>query len=120
MSQGLCLFDAEQRLILHNRLYLEMYGLTEAEVRPGMKLTELMQLRKSKGCFKGEPHEYKKQIDEAFAKRQVVRFTIETEDGRTFEIVNTPMADGRWVATHDDVTEKRRASEMLREQKLQL
>jgi PAS domain S-box-containing protein len=120
MSQGLCMFDAEQRLILHNRRYLEMYGLTEAEVRPGMTLLELMQLRKSKGCFKGEPREYIKQIEEAVAKRQAVHFTIDTADGRTFEVINTPMADGRWIATHEDVTEKRRAGEMLREQKLQL
>jgi len=34
---------------------------------------------------------------------------IETPDGRSIEIVNEPLADGGWVATHEDITERRRA-----------
>ena len=34
-------------------------------------------------------------------------------DGRTISIVHTPTADGGWVATHEDITEKKRAEERI-------
>ena len=34
MSQGLCLFDAEQRVVFANRRYAEMYGLSLEQVKP--------------------------------------------------------------------------------------
>src|SRR4029079_8748262 len=35
MSQGLCLFDAEERLVIANSRYAEMYGLAPEQVKPG-------------------------------------------------------------------------------------
>jgi diguanylate cyclase (GGDEF)-like protein/PAS domain S-box-containing protein len=44
----------------------------------------------------------------------------ELSDGRIIAIANIPMADGRWVATHEDITERRRAERRMQDQKLQL
>ena len=49
MSQGLCFFDGEQRLIVRNRKYLEIYGLDPDIVRPGMSLNQIVELRYSAG-----------------------------------------------------------------------
>ena len=38
---------------------------------------------------------------------------ITTPDGRSIQIVNEPLADGGWVATHEDITERRRAEERI-------
>ncbi len=38
---------------------------------------------------------------------------IDTSDGRSIQIVNEPLADGGWVATHEDITERRRAEERI-------
>ena len=38
---------------------------------------------------------------------------ISTPDGRSIQIVNEPLADGGWVATHEDITERRRAEERI-------
>ena len=38
---------------------------------------------------------------------------IETPDGRSIQVVNEPLADGGWVATHEDITERRRAEERI-------
>src|SRR6202012_2205237 len=38
---------------------------------------------------------------------------IETPDGRSVHIVNEPLADGGWVATHEDITERKRAEERI-------
>src|SRR5258706_1349736 len=39
---------------------------------------------------------------------------VETHDGRSIQIVNEPLADGGWVATHEDITERRLAEEQIR------
>ena len=39
--------------------------------------------------------------------------TIDTPDGRAIQIVNEPLPDGGWVATHEDITERRRAEERI-------
>ncbi|MGY2930790.1 PAS domain-containing protein [Bradyrhizobium sp. GM6.1] len=49
MSQGLCFFDDDQRLIVCNRKYLEIYDLDPEAVRPGMKLNDIVDLRYSAG-----------------------------------------------------------------------
>ena len=36
-----------------------------------------------------------------------------TPDGRSIQIVNEPLPDGGWVATHEDITERRRAEERI-------
>ena len=36
-----------------------------------------------------------------------------TPDGRSIQVVNEPLADGGWVATHEDITERRRAEERI-------
>ena len=35
MSQGLCLFDADKRLVISNRRFQEMYGLPDELVSAG-------------------------------------------------------------------------------------
>ena len=38
MSQGLCLYDAEQRVVIANSRFAEIYGLTPDQVKPGTTL----------------------------------------------------------------------------------
>ncbi len=120
MNQGLLMFDKNARLVLCNQRYLQMYRLSADEVRPGCTLTELLELRKAKGTFSRDPNEYIKELREALSAGKLVVLTAELDDGRVISIVNRPMPDGRWVSTHEDITEARRAEERLREQKLQL
>src|SRR6202040_3268234 len=34
-------------------------------------------------------------------------------DGRSIQVVNEPLADGGWVATHEDITERTRAEQRI-------
>src|SRR5262245_16999873 len=58
MSQGLCMFDAGQRLVMCNAGYLHMYGLSPDVVRPGCTVRDLLQQRINSGTFTGDPEEY--------------------------------------------------------------
>src|SRR5262249_20330380 len=45
MSQGLCFFDGQQRLIVCNQRYINMYGPDPDRVRPGISLSEILRMR---------------------------------------------------------------------------
>jgi PAS domain-containing protein len=47
MSQALLLFDRSERLVICNKRYLEMFGLSSEVVKPGCKLRDLIQYRKA-------------------------------------------------------------------------
>ena len=58
MSQGLNMFDAQGRIILLNRRYLEMYKLSPDVVKVGCSLQQLIQHRKETGLFSGDVESY--------------------------------------------------------------
>jgi methyl-accepting chemotaxis protein len=108
MSQGLCMFDAAGRIMVRNQPYLTMYGLRPEVVKVGCTLRDLIEHRKKAGYFQGNVEEYCRNILDSVAKGKPFTWTVEASDGRIVNVVNTPMADGGWVATHEDVTEQRK------------
>jgi methyl-accepting chemotaxis protein len=108
MSQGLCMFDAEGRIVLCNRRYLAMYHLSPDVVKPGCTLRALIEHRKETGLFTGDPEQYCRDIFDNIATGQPSSWFIEAGDGRIVHAVNQPTGDGGWVATHEDVTEQLR------------
>ena len=55
MSQGMCLYDAQQRIVFANDRYAEIYGLTPEQAKPGTTLREVFAARAAQGAFWGEP-----------------------------------------------------------------
>ena len=45
LVQGVCFFDGARRLILANRRFAEIYGLTLDSIQPGTTLKEIVELR---------------------------------------------------------------------------
>jgi diguanylate cyclase (GGDEF)-like protein len=111
MTQGLLLFDSSRRLVICNHRYLEMYGLSPEIIRPGASFHEIIMHRMDTGSFVGDPDEYIEATLRDIGKGKLT--VIETPDGRFVQIVNEPLADGGWVATHEDVTERRRAEQRI-------
>jgi diguanylate cyclase (GGDEF)-like protein len=107
MSQALLLMDDSARLVMCNRRYLEMYGLSPAIVRPGIGLVELLEARIACGSWAGSPQEY---VDRALAMADAGKsgsWLSELPDGRTISILLQPLPGGGWVTTHEDITERR-------------
>ena len=113
ITQGLLMFDREARIVVTNERYIEMYGLSRDIVKPGCTLQTLIQHRKDVGLFKGDPDQYCRQILRTIAVGKTAGHLIETTDGRTVYAVEQPLADGGWVVTHDDITERKRAEEQM-------
>ena len=111
-NHGLALFDAEQRIIIHNDLYANMYGLSANDVRAGTRLRDIEALRRAKGVhipdgvpaggFEGSDLNLK-------PSARLHRL----DDGRRILVSCQPLWDGGWVATHEDVTARTLVEEQL-------
>jgi diguanylate cyclase (GGDEF)-like protein len=108
MSQGLVMFDAEARLVLCNQRFISMYRLGAENIKPGDSLQHVLERRIANGTFSGNPKHYIGNIHSRVDAGASTQFA-ELDDGRTIAIVRQPMPGGGWVATHEDVTERRRA-----------
>jgi diguanylate cyclase (GGDEF)-like protein/PAS domain S-box-containing protein len=111
MTQGLLLFDASQRLVVCNQRYIEMYGLSAEIVKPGYSFREIIAHRSATGSLTGDVDQYVARVLRDIHVRNSM--VVDTGDGRSIQIVNEPLDDGGWVATHEDITERRRTEERI-------
>jgi diguanylate cyclase (GGDEF)-like protein len=113
MTQGLLLYDSLERLIVCNRRYLEMYGLSPDVVKPGLGFRDLIAYRKETGSFKGDVEAFCSSVLRNVALGNITRNVVETRDGRSILIVNQPLLGGGWLTTQEDITERQRAEERV-------
>jgi len=112
MSQGLVMFDEDSRLILRNRRYLELYGLSPEIAKPGCTLRELIAHRIETGSFSAaDPEQYIAGLMAALGRGDTVNDVVELSGGRTIAVSSRRMPCGGWVATHDDISERMQAEE---------
>lgn len=105
ISQGICFFDADERLILCNRRYAEIYRIAPEHLQPGVTLGEIIERRVAAGTSAMAADAYlamARAVNSGTASRD---WAAELTDGRTIQIRHQSMPDGGWVATHEDVTE---------------
>jgi diguanylate cyclase (GGDEF)-like protein len=109
MSQGLCMFDANQRLVICNERYAELYALPARLTQPGTHLRDILAERVANGLYAGEQQEGHTQTLLTIAAQNAPATKVtELNNGRTIVIKHRPMDGGGWVATHEDITEQRR------------
>ena len=115
MSQGLVMFDASARMVVCNKRYLEMFGLSPDIVRFGSSLRDILDHRAATGSLTaGDAEPYAADILAAVAKRTAFSKVVNLPDGRVISTINQPMTDGGWVATHEDITERLAAQERIK------
>lgn len=117
MSEGLCVFDQNEHLIMCNKRYVEIYDLPNGSITPGMTLRQLIDRRAAVGSLPAIS------ADDFYAERSTIsasRISTDTisriANGRVVELHYRPMSNGCWVATHKDITEAERLRARLREQ----
>jgi len=115
MSQGLVMFDSSAHLVVCNKRYLDMFGLSAETVKPGCAIREVLEQRVVTGGFSADYVEtYRAELLAAVAHGTTFSKVTKLPDGRVISIINQPMADGGWVATHEDITERLIAEEKIR------
>jgi diguanylate cyclase (GGDEF)-like protein len=111
MTAGLLLFDRDERLIVCNRRYIEMYKLSTDVVKPGANFRDVIQHRYDTGSLSEDVDAYCEGVLASLDKTHTS--VVETSDRRLIEIKNQPGASGGWLATHEDVTDRIRAEERI-------
>ncbi|MGB9118806.1 bifunctional diguanylate cyclase/phosphodiesterase [Bradyrhizobium sp.] len=111
MSQGLVLFDSENRLVVCNQSYTAMYGLSPDVVKRGLSLGELLQHHKDTGSLQADVDEHCALVLDRVASEKVQIASV--GDGRWVQITHQKAVNGGWVATHEDITERRKAEEKI-------
>jgi diguanylate cyclase (GGDEF)-like protein len=107
MTQGLCMFSADNRLVLWNERYVKMYRLAPDRLFVGCSLDEMLEARKAAGTAYRDLGEYHTKLHEAITTRSPDSLTAELVDGRFVNVAYRPNQNGGWVSTHEDITERR-------------
>lgn len=111
MAQGLCMFDANERLVVCNTQYYQMYNLTQTDVKPGATLSEVLTKRVKKGTFSRDPDQYRREFVAEVQKGRTTVHEVKSSGGRLLSVMNHPMVGGGWIGTHEDITERHEAEQ---------
>ncbi len=109
MSHALCMVNADQRLIVCNVRFNEMFGLAQDKTQPGARARAVFEAIGTVGRYgRGMLDRIStKQFAEAQSQASC-SFVEEDSTGRSLAIAQEPLAGGGWVATFEDITERRR------------
>ena len=113
MNQGLCMFDAQNRLLVWNGRYQSMYNIDPKRIWHGCTIRDLLDARIAAGTFPLDPARYDEELRAALKLGNTYVISYELKDGRTVAVVNQPIKTGGWVATHEDITERTKAQREL-------
>jgi diguanylate cyclase (GGDEF)-like protein len=112
MSQGLCMFDAQHRLVTCNMRYAEMYGLGPEATRSGVSYSDIVAARLASGNLPVGVESIVTSLQHDIALPDAC--TIEKlADGRIVSVNRQSMSDRGWVEIHQDITSQKRAEAEL-------
>jgi diguanylate cyclase (GGDEF)-like protein/PAS domain S-box-containing protein len=112
MAQGLCMFDADGRIVLFNEQYRKLMGLPR-EFMQGRSLLEVFRLRNELGDLTEDPDKKFHEIVSAVREGRKTIRTIDRRSGAKIRVVNQPMESGGWVTTFEDITKWHEAQERI-------
>ena len=107
MSQGLCMFGADGRLIVTNRRFQDIFQIPAGSVAIGLPMIDVLE---RSPLFRRFGETSNAALDELLALaslRGSAVLTYELANGRIVTITHEPMPGGGFVDTFTDVTEQR-------------
>ncbi|MGR3632936.1 MAG: bifunctional diguanylate cyclase/phosphodiesterase [Limimaricola soesokkakensis] len=109
MSQGLCMYGPKGELVVHNRRFEEIYGLPSGALKPGMKIAQILEVVNRAGhATEAQDADFISLLTRRDSDRETLTHLASTGDGRSVSVSCVPMPAGGWVATFEDVTQRKR------------
>jgi len=118
MSQGLCLFDADQRLVLANERFYQIFGLKHAEAGLGSTLTEILWALYADPSVSTETtalmvaRKHAEYMDRLSRLGEITMTEI-VRHNRIISLSHRTLHTGGWVTTMDDITERREIEQRI-------
>ena len=112
MSQGLSLFDAEEKLVLSNPRLHEIFDIAPVTLRPGVTLIDILRVvHAAPGMPPEEAAERARRAREDILSGLAEGGSITVRElvwrGRVIQVSHRALPGGGFVSTVDDVTERR-------------
>lgn len=112
MARGLAMFDKDQRLILCNRVYGQIYNLPQNLTRPGTALEKIIRASLQKDGVKDDEDAIAQELN--WIRREITlagdgtpRYrTQHLANGRAIRVTTQPLPGGGWVDVQEDITEE--------------
>ena len=111
MPLGLSMFDAQERLLVCNKRFAEMYDLPGELTRPGAVHCAVWDYKTKKGARQSSAD--LAQHGPVIGSNQPAAMTIEFGDDRIISVSRQPLKGGGWVALHEDITLRRRQEDEI-------
>ncbi len=118
LSQGLSVFDKDLKLIVANKRFGEILELPSDLTEVGTNYSDIIRYNAMRGEYGAGD------IEELVAERIVLaqnpvahRFDRELANGKTVQIVGSPMPGGGFVTTYSDISERKKLEQDLIESK---
>ncbi|MBI5120066.1 MAG: PAS-domain containing protein [Rhodospirillales bacterium] len=115
IDQGMVMFNADDRIVVWNRRFLELLDLPESIVQPGTAIETLLRYHAEHGEY--GPGDVGNLVNDQVAlihRTMPQRFERERPNGLVLDVARRPLTDGGFVATYTDITERRRKAVELK------
>ncbi len=117
MGRGLSMFDSEQRLVVCNKAYADIYELPGELTRPGTPFVEILRFHMHRATGENASKEKASEwIKDHVARLQQTGHREEIQnlsDGRIIRVTYQPLSGGGWVDMQEDITDQRRLDEKI-------
>jgi PAS domain-containing protein len=104
-GQGICIYNADSRVVLFNQRYLDLFNMSADVIRPGVSYREVLAHSASRGNFSPDT------VDQLVGQRLALLakgqpFSTEQlmPSGLIMTLEVRPLPDGGWITVCDDVT----------------
>jgi PAS domain S-box-containing protein len=116
-SEGFVLYDSEDRLVLCNRRFKELWGYSESDAAPGVPWDDLIRLDAERGTVIAKQSDQEADERDLLEWRKERRGSIEVQfrDGRWVTIRDRKTATGGTVSIQSEITELKQAEAELAE-----
>jgi two-component system, cell cycle sensor histidine kinase PleC len=104
-SEGLSVWDAEDRLMLMNPRFRDLHGVHTDILKRGVRYRDLLLEARRRGVFLDDPQESLRSASSDGKRRLRDGYMFQTADGRWRRVTDTPSASGGIVSVYTDVTD---------------
>jgi len=115
MSQGVSVLDKDLCLSLFNKKFVEFLGFPVGFCYIGMPLSEVFQFNAERGDYgSGDVEQLIEQRMQLARRPKFHQFERIRPNGVVLKVIGTPLPEGGFITTYEDVTERHAVAEELR------
>ncbi len=113
IGRGVQMVDETGRIVVANALAAEMLGVSPSFLAGKPLVSEVIAEQCRRAEFQACSRELRREISTHVGDDQPFRFRRLRPNGRVIEVENVPLAEGGFVRTHTDVTDRHEAEQRI-------